>query len=136
MANWKETKEPYVQVNESIKKVSYPAAVGGDLIIGGAIVADAGDTEPILITDRSEILSNFTTDGKLTSKSHISLKNAYRLAGSNQLLLCRACSMGDSKFVQDINSPNMEGYRDWETDRKSTRLNSSHSAKSRMPSSA
>ena len=30
----------------------------------------------------------------------------------------------------------MGGYRDWETDRKSTRLNSSHSAKSRMPSSA
>ena len=30
----------------------------------------------------------------------------------------------------------MKGYRDWETDRKSTRLNSSHSAKSRMPSSA
>ena len=29
-----------------------------------------------------------------------------------------------------------EVYRDWETDRKSTRLNSSHSAKSRMPSSA
>ena len=29
-----------------------------------------------------------------------------------------------------------EFYRDWETDRKSTRLNSSHSAKSRMPSSA
>ena len=27
-------------------------------------------------------------------------------------------------------------YRDWETDRKSTRLNSSHSAKYRMPSSA
>ena len=27
-------------------------------------------------------------------------------------------------------------YRDWETDRKSTPLNSSHSAKSRMPSSA
>ena len=30
----------------------------------------------------------------------------------------------------------LAGYRDWETDRKSTRLNSSHSAKSRMPSSA
>ena len=30
----------------------------------------------------------------------------------------------------------MLSYRDWETDRKSTRLNSSHSAKSRMPSSA
>ena len=31
---------------------------------------------------------------------------------------------------------NSTPYRDWETDRKSTRLNSSHSAKSRMPSSA
>ena len=31
---------------------------------------------------------------------------------------------------------NYKYYRDWETDRKSTRLNSSHSAKSRMPSSA
>ena len=30
----------------------------------------------------------------------------------------------------------LDNYRDWETDRKSTRLNSSHSAKSRMPSSA
>ena len=29
-----------------------------------------------------------------------------------------------------------ESYRDWETDRKSTRLNSSHSGESRMPSSA
>ena len=32
--------------------------------------------------------------------------------------------------------PTLRSYRDWETDRKSTRLNSSHSAKSRMPSSA
>ena len=30
----------------------------------------------------------------------------------------------------------MPGYRDWETDRKSTRLNSSHITRSRMPSSA
>ena len=31
---------------------------------------------------------------------------------------------------------NAESYRDWETDRKSTRLNSSHLKLSRMPSSA
>ena len=31
---------------------------------------------------------------------------------------------------------NRPTYRDWETDRKSTRLNSSHSGESRMPSSA
>ena len=30
----------------------------------------------------------------------------------------------------------VEPYRDWETDRKSTRLNSSHEIPSRMPSSA
>ena len=33
-------------------------------------------------------------------------------------------------------SPGAVGYRDWETDRKSTRLNSSHLKLSRMPSSA
>ena len=32
--------------------------------------------------------------------------------------------------------PHLTFYRDWETDRKSTRLNSSHSRASRMPSSA
>ena len=37
--------------------------------------------------------------------------------------------------VQIVRHP-QRPYRDWETDRKSTRLNSSHSAKSRMPSSA
>ena len=38
--------------------------------------------------------------------------------------------------MNDYDSREVEKYRDWETDRKSTRLNSSHSAKSRMPSSA
>ena len=33
-------------------------------------------------------------------------------------------------------SPSNAVYRDWETDRKSTRLNSSHRSLSRMPSSA
>ena len=33
-------------------------------------------------------------------------------------------------------APLHPGYRDWETDRKSTRLNSSHRSLSRMPSSA
>ena len=32
--------------------------------------------------------------------------------------------------------PVVRVYRDWETDRKSTRLNSSHEIPSRMPSSA
>ena len=33
-------------------------------------------------------------------------------------------------------APTETPYRDWETDRKSTRLNSSHRSLSRMPSSA
>ena len=40
----------------------------------------------------------------------------------------------ESQFAVQLFQNN--DYRDWETDRKSTRLNSSHSAKSRMPSSA
>ena len=39
-------------------------------------------------------------------------------------------------FPYNTEDPVSNSYRDWETDRKSTRLNSSHSAKSRMPSSA
>ena len=41
-------------------------------------------------------------------------------------------------FKEQLNIDEMEFniYRDWETDRKSTRLNSSHSGESRMPSSA
>ena len=35
-----------------------------------------------------------------------------------------------------VNGIKLRGYRDWETDRKSTRLNSSHLKLSRMPSSA
>ena len=38
-------------------------------------------------------------------------------------------------FLQSTNIHDT-GYRDWETDRKSTRLNSSHRSLSRMPSSA
>ena len=41
-------------------------------------------------------------------------------------------------YVVQQGLPEYEGhaYRDWETDRKSTRLNSSHRSLSRMPSSA
>ena len=46
----------------------------------------------------------------------------------------RSRAIFDIKRGEMVNTVNR--YRDWETDRKSTRLNSSHSAKSRMPSSA
>ena len=51
---------------------------------------------------------------------------------------------GESDTTEDIDydaelealKKNKASYRDWETDRKSTRLNSSHRSLSRMPSSA
>ena len=42
-----------------------------------------------------------------------------------------SCSK-EEKSIENQDAP----YRDWETDRKSTRLNSSHRSLSRMPSSA
>ena len=39
-------------------------------------------------------------------------------------------------YVSSITNKHTASYRDWETDRKSTRLNSSHEIPSRMPSSA
>ena len=41
-----------------------------------------------------------------------------------------------SKKIRKSNKGKQTKYRDWETDRKSTRLNSSHITRSRMPSSA
>ena len=47
---------------------------------------------------------------------------------------------GKAAVGTNINSNHLKSktscYRDWETDRKSTRLNSSHITRSRMPSSA
>ena len=42
----------------------------------------------------------------------------------------------DFMVMNRIYDVNEATYRDWETDRKSTRLNSSHSGEARMPSSA
>ena len=55
------------------------------------------------------------------------------LAGA---VIASFCKETYDEFTEDGSGWNWKEYRDWETDRKSTRLNSSHSAKSRMPSSA
>ena len=57
------------------------------------------------------------------------------------LMVCAFCFVVLSvleafRYKDDGSDTKSHPYRDWETDRKSTRLNSSHSAKSRMPSSA
>ena len=52
----------------------------------------------------------------------------YDVFRGNQVAIIECVVVGDVCFEED--------YRDWETDRKSTRLNSSHEIPSRMPSSA
>ena len=61
------------------------------------------------------------------------LKNIYKIKSLVET------DSGFKRYVYNITEEDQNKYgpyRDWETDRKSTRLNSSHSAKSRMPSSA
>ena len=53
------------------------------------------------------------------------------LKGNNDLL-----SITQPDVIRAIHKAYQDAYRDWETDRKSTRLNSSHEIPSRMPSSA
>ena len=60
------------------------------------------------------------------------LQNDFMVFGST--FMVRAGGLGGDEEEDEYDDD--FSYRDWETDRKSTRLNSSHSAKSRMPSSA
>ena len=65
----------------------------------------------------------------------------YWIGGSSislaaDMLKLRYANYPKDYFTGVLPSSQYGVYRDWETDRKSTRLNSSHSAKSRMPSSA
>ena len=60
-------------------------------------------------------------------------KGRYKKGGSRMALYHAKSYNQRMKFFDKIFT---SSYRDWETDRKSTRLNSSHRSLSRMPSSA
>ena len=80
---------------------------------------------------RNEIVWWYKTGG--------SSKNEYC---KNTMLFCFMLAMvihlirKNKRTIQNQKTENQGRYRDWETDRKSTRLNSSHRSLSRMPSSA
>ena len=69
-----------------------------------------------------------------------SIGNTIAAALSNLSFVSRAGGITELIDVQNGENrqriPGAKYYRDWETDRKSTRLNSSHEIPSRMPSSA
>ena len=89
----------------------------------------------LLKTYQSDIFTNWINSEWIDGENGISVITAISTEGNKFTI----DQLNLSKKVYDmLNRIAISGgtYRDWETDRKSTRLNSSHSAKSRMPSSA
>ena len=90
------------------------------------------------------IVSNIqTTDAQLNTISETKLSHFENKYGVCSVAIHRAdlhTILADEIGWENIKLSkrliNIEEYRDWETDRKSTRLNSSHRSLSRMPSSA
>lgn len=116
MAQWKETSEPYVKVQESIKTASTVNSTGEDLIIGVALISDAGPGIPTLITGQKDFLKVYASRdvneeyinslGKFYPEDDTVAptmwENAYRLAGSNKLLVCRATKANDMYFAKPL----------------------------------
>ena len=117
MAQWKETLEPYIKVNERIRTTTIVPTAGEDLIIGATLISDSGPSYPVLITSQREFLNvfasqeitkgyiesldNFYDDGTGTKSDVASTMwlNAYRLAGSTNMLIVRATKGADMNYV-------------------------------------
>ena len=129
MAQWKETREPYVDVHEKVKVAALNPRAGEDLIIGCALISDAGPSIPTLITGQSEFLATYSSEdltkdyvsglnklykGDISDMAETMWLNAYRLAGSNTLLVVRASKAKDIYFAKPLvkNDANVYLLRD------------------------
>lgn len=125
MAQWKETLEPYVKVYETVKSSTLNPSAGGELIIGCALISDAGPSVPTLITSQSEFLSTYSSaditadyinkldqlyKGADKKTASTMWTNAYRLAGSNTLLCVRASKANDIYFSKPLSSSDLNTY--------------------------
>ena len=91
--------------------------------------------------DTAELLNNHREgeDGQTSAKALIDLCKQLKCIpqiGNNEIVLEPANNADFTMVHEHIIRITYCFYRDWETDRKSTRLNSSHEIPSRMPSSA
>ena len=75
---------------------------------------------------RKETRENGVSDATYNEQIGIIKSQYIQIKLENELI------KGETKLTEQ----QAKAYRDWETDRKSTRLNSSHRSLSRMPSSA
>ena len=119
MATWTQTLEPYIKVQERIKTVAQNPTAGESLIIGAVFISDAGPCTPTLITGQSEFLATYASqdmsqdyieslnkfyEGDDSTLASTMWKNAYRLAGSNTMLMVRASKASDIAYVKPLNS--------------------------------
>lgn len=110
MAKWTETLEPYVKVIESVKQAPLNIDAGSELIIGGVIRTNAGPLRPTLIAGHKSLIETFTVGGEVTADDDITLQNAYRLVGSNQMLLCRASGLNGSIYLRELKEADLNEY--------------------------
>jgi len=120
MAQWIETPEPYIKVQERVKTATQNPTAGESLIIGVAFISDAGPSTPTLITGQKEFLSTYASqditkeyieklndlyDGDDKTLPATMWSNAYRLAGSNTLLCVRASKANGIYYTKPIAKP-------------------------------
>ena len=77
MAEWNETLEPYIKVQERIKSATQNPTTGDELIIGVAIVSDAGSGDPTLVRGQKEFVEKFASQEEITSEYLSSLDKLY-----------------------------------------------------------
>lgn len=125
MATWTQTLEPYIKVQERVKTAALNPVAGESLIIGAVFISDAGPSTPTLISSQSEFLSTYASKdmsqeyikslnslytGDDKSLASTMWENAYRLAGSNTLLMVRASKATDIFFAAPLQKGDQNVY--------------------------
>ena len=125
MATWTQTLEPYIKVQERIKTAVLNPTAGESLIIGAVFISDAGPSTPTLITSQKEFLETYASQdltkdyveslnqlytGDDKSLAATMWANAYRLAGSNTLLMVRASKASDIFFARPLQKGDQNVY--------------------------
>lgn len=125
MAQWVQKNEPYIKVHEIVKSSPLNPTVGEDLIIGVVLISDAGPSVPTLIQGQKEFMATYSSKditqdylkslGKLYTGADKEIpttmwSNAYRLAGSNTMLVCRASKANNIYFSKPLVKGDLNDY--------------------------
>ena len=89
----------------------------------------------LLLLNRTHQLQLLENDVAIRVAENIDT-NDEQLTNILEHLIVHTLILNLTTLITNLHDTEHTAYRDWETDRKSTRLNSSHEIPSRMPSSA